>query len=51
MAAAPQAAGFEAVGGMRHVVAALREMVLLPLAYPELFAHLAVQPPRCARCF
>lgn len=25
----------------------LREMVILPLQYPEVFKHLAITPPRC----
>lgn len=36
--------GWEAVGGLTEVVKQLREMVLLPLVYPELFQAMGVQP-------
>jgi hypothetical protein len=39
-------AGWAAVGGLSHVVSQLREMVLLPLVYPEMFQAMGVQPPR-----
>jgi hypothetical protein len=39
-------AGFQAVGGLEHVLRSLKEMVLLPLAYPQLFEHLKFTPPR-----
>ena len=29
--------GFDQVGGLDHYIAALKEMVFLPLVYPELF--------------
>eukprot|EP00884_Botryococcus_braunii_P015398 jgi/Botrbrau1/2541/Bobra.0079s0028.1 len=38
--------GFETVGGLQSVVRQLREMVLLPLQYPDLFKHLHISPPR-----
>lgn len=38
--------GFETVGGLQKVVQQLREMVILPLQYPELFKHLGIAPPR-----
>lgn len=34
------------VGGLAQYVRALKEMVFLPLVYPELFARFHVQPPR-----
>jgi len=46
--------GWEAVGGLTEVVKQLREMVLLPLVYPELFQAMGVQPhtlpPPPSRC-
>jgi SpoVK/Ycf46/Vps4 family AAA+-type ATPase len=37
---------FESVGGLDHHIRGLKEMVLLPLVYPELFTAKNVQPPR-----
>ncbi len=37
---------FDDLAGMDDVVRQLREMVLLPLQYPELFRQLGVSPPR-----
>lgn len=37
---------FEQVGGLEHYVRALKEMVFLPLVYPELFERFHVTPPR-----
>lgn len=34
------------VGGLDRYLASLKEMVLLPLLYPELFARFGVSPPR-----
>ena len=36
--------GWDKVGGLRSHVAALKEMVLLPLLYPETFTALGVTP-------
>ena len=38
--------GWESVGGLQGHVEALKEMVLLPLLYPEVFARLGVTLPR-----
>ncbi|KAL1507483.1 hypothetical protein AB1Y20_008319 [Prymnesium parvum] len=38
--------GWDQVGGLHAHVEALREMVLLPLLYPEVFDQLGVTPPR-----
>ena len=38
--------GFDQVGGLDHYVKALKEMVFLPLVYPELFARFHIAPPR-----
>ena len=38
--------GWESVGGLSHVVQQLKEMVLLPLLYPDLFTSMGVAPPR-----
>lgn len=40
------ACSFEDLAGMDDVISQLREMVLLPLQYPEVFSHLGVSPPR-----
>ncbi len=37
---------YDDLGGMNETVKALREMVELPLRYPELFTRLGVDPPR-----
>ncbi len=34
------------MGGLEHYVQQLKEMVFLPLLYPELFERFKVQPPR-----
>lgn len=41
-----QSVDFDAVGGLESHVNQLKEMVLLPLLYPELFSRLHVTPPR-----
>eukprot|EP00743_Colponemidia_sp_Colp-15_P009570 GILK01010467.1.p1 GENE.GILK01010467.1~~GILK01010467.1.p1 ORF type:complete len:1056 (-),score=224.29 GILK01010467.1:118-3285(-) len=38
--------GWESVGGLDEHVRAVKEMVMLPLLYPELFHKLNVTPPR-----
>ncbi|GFR39630.1 hypothetical protein Agub_g96, partial [Astrephomene gubernaculifera] len=38
--------GFDQVGGLDAYIDALKEMVFLPLVYPELFTRFNVQPPR-----
>jgi transitional endoplasmic reticulum ATPase len=37
---------YDDVGGMQDTIRALREMVELPLRYPELFTRLGVDPPK-----
>lgn len=37
---------YDDVGGMEETIRALREMVELPLRYPELFIRLGVEPPK-----
>lgn len=37
---------FDQVGGMDHYIRALKEMIFLPLVYPELFERFHVSPPR-----
>ena len=39
--------GWAAVGGHASVIQQLKEMVLLPLQYPEVFKHVGITPPRC----
>ncbi len=38
--------GFDQVGGLDTYIDALKEMVFLPLVYPELFTRFSVTPPR-----
>lgn len=37
---------FDQVGGLDHYIKALKEMVFLPLVYPELFERFHISPPR-----
>jgi transitional endoplasmic reticulum ATPase len=37
---------YEDVGGLDHVIQRIREMVELPLKYPELFQRLGIEPPK-----
>ncbi len=37
---------YEDIGGMKHVVEKVRELVELPLKHPELFRKLGIEPPR-----
>lgn len=37
---------FDQVGGLDHYIKALKEMVFLPLVYPELFERFHLSPPR-----
>lgn len=37
---------FADVGGLDHYIRALKEMIFLPLVYPELFAQFSIAPPR-----
>lgn len=37
---------FDAVGGLNKQIRALKEMVLFPLMYPEVFEKFKVAPPR-----
>lgn len=37
---------FDQVGGLSHYIKALKEMVFLPLVYPELFERFHLSPPR-----
>lgn len=37
---------FDQVGGLEHYIKALKEMVFLPLVYPELFERFQITPPR-----
>ena len=37
---------FDQVGGLDHYIRALKEMVFLPLVYPELFERFHISPPR-----
>jgi len=37
---------YDDIGGMRDVIEKVREMVELPLKYPELFERLGIEPPK-----
>ncbi|XP_064412420.1 ATPase family AAA domain-containing protein 2B [Latimeria chalumnae] len=37
---------FDSVGGLSHHIHALKEMVVFPLLYPEVFEKFKIQPPR-----
>ncbi|HNR56919.1 MAG TPA: AAA family ATPase, partial [Methanothrix sp.] len=37
---------YEDLGGMRHAIQRVREMIELPLKHPELFERLGIDPPR-----
>ncbi|MEM2376617.1 MAG: CDC48 family AAA ATPase [Sulfolobales archaeon] len=37
---------YEDIGGMRNVIERMRELVELPLKYPELFKRLGIDPPK-----
>ena len=37
---------FESVGGLREHITALKEMVVFPLLYPEVFDKFKISPPR-----
>ncbi|XP_072323030.1 ATPase family AAA domain-containing protein 2-like isoform X1 [Scyliorhinus torazame] len=42
---------FDSVGGLSSHIAALKEMVVFPLLYPEVFERFKIQPPRgCLFC-
>jgi ATP-dependent 26S proteasome regulatory subunit len=37
---------FDSIGGLDAHLTSLKEMVSLPLLYPEVFQHLGITPPR-----
>ena len=37
---------FDSVGGLGKEIRSLKEMILFPLVYPEVFEKFKVQPPR-----
>ena len=43
---APQRLSYEDVGGLRHQVHRIREMIELPLRYPEVFERLGIDAPK-----
>nr|XP_043627896.1 uncharacterized protein LOC122599445 [Erigeron canadensis] len=38
--------GWESVGGLQEVIQSLKEVVILPLLYPEFFNNIGLTPPR-----
>ncbi|KZV51935.1 hypothetical protein F511_08545 [Dorcoceras hygrometricum] len=38
--------GWESVAGLQHVIQCMKEVVILPLLYPEYFKNLGLSPPR-----
>ncbi|XP_036948738.1 ATPase family AAA domain-containing protein 2-like isoform X1 [Acanthopagrus latus] len=41
-----QSVGFDSIGGLWGHISALKEMVVFPLLYPEVFDNFKIQPPR-----
>ncbi|KAK7898164.1 hypothetical protein WMY93_019017 [Mugilogobius chulae] len=41
-----QTVGFDSIGGLSGHISALKEMVVFPLLYPEVFDNFKIQPPR-----
>ncbi|XP_047240389.1 ATPase family AAA domain-containing protein 2-like isoform X4 [Girardinichthys multiradiatus] len=41
-----QLVGFDSIGGLSGHISALKEMVMFPLLYPEVFDNFKIQPPR-----
>ena len=37
---------FESIGGLKEHITALKEMVVFPLMYPEVFEKFKINPPR-----
>lgn len=37
---------FESIGGLSKHISSLKEMVVFPLLYPEVFEKFKIQPPR-----
>lgn len=37
---------FDSVGGLSNHIQSLKEMVVFPLLYPEVFERFKIQPPR-----
>ncbi|CAF1252696.1 unnamed protein product [Adineta steineri] len=37
---------FDDIGGLDPIIRSLKEMIVLPLVYPELFHHYKIKPPR-----
>ncbi len=40
---------FDSIGGLGKHISALKEMVVFPLLYPEVFEKFKIQPPRYAK--
>ncbi|KAM6900033.1 ATPase family AAA domain-containing protein 2-like [Xenentodon cancila] len=41
-----QSVGFESIGGLSGHILSLKEMIIFPLVYPEVFQNFKIQPPR-----
>ena len=37
---------FDLIGGLESYIRSLKEMILFPLLYPEVFQKFSIQPPR-----
>lgn len=46
VASTPEDVDFTKVAGLDEHIASLKEMVVIPLLYPELFANFQITPPR-----
>lgn len=42
---------FDSIGGLGKHISALKEMVVFPLLYPEVFEKFKIQPPRYAKWY
>ncbi len=43
---APSAISYEDIGGLEHAIQRIREMIELPLRYPEVFERLGIEAPK-----
>ena len=42
----PKETSFDSIGGLDNYITQLKEMIMLPLLYPELYTNFNIQPPR-----
>ncbi|MFH4974215.1 hypothetical protein AB6A40_000924 [Gnathostoma spinigerum] len=46
LSAIDQSVGFDQVGGLDHHIMALKEVVLFPMIYPDIFSQFNISPPK-----